>query len=327
MNEVIEMLNNSPEPSIRFRAQARVLGNDASLPEMRGLREQIRASERVRLLLSDRDPDGEIPYHPYAKWVGAHWVLATLADLDYPTGDDALIPLREQVLAWLLGPQHTRSIKAIQGRVRRCASQEGNALWAMLSLGIADERADELAARLIGWAWPDGGWNCDKNPSADTSSFMESLLPMRALALHAHITGSPASRAAARRAAEVFLQRRLYLRIRDGAMIHRDFVRLHYPCYWHYDILFGLRVMAEAGLIDDERCGAALDLLESKRLPDGGFAAEAKYWVVTDRRTSGRSRVGWGPVAAHRMNPWVTADALAVLRAAALGGDRPHVVT
>jgi hypothetical protein len=267
-------------------------------------------------LLSERNPAGKIPGQTYSKWVGVHWVLAALADLGYPPADSGLIPLREQVLDWLLCAQHLRGIKAIQGRVRRCASQEGNALWALLTLGIADDRADELADGLLRWQWPDGGWNCDKRPEADTSSFMETLLPLRALALHARVTGSPASGAAARRAAEVFLSRKMFRRIRDGAVIAPDFLLLHYPCYWHYDILFGLKVMAEAGLIGDERCAEALDALESKRLPDGGFPAEAKYYTVTERQMSGRSRVDWGPVSKERLSPWVTVDALVVLHAA-----------
>jgi len=313
---VISQLLTSGEPSVRYTVRARVLGDDPASPEMAALREEIRQSPRVSALLAERDGAGRIPLGAYTKWTGAHWVLPTLAELHYPPGDATLIPLREQVLGWLLSPVHTRSVKAVQGRIRRCASQEGNALWAMLALGIADDRADELAARLIRWAWPDGGWNCDKNPSADTSSFMESLIPLRALALHARLTGSEASRAAAERAAEVFLSRELFRRRRDGTVIHKDFVVLHYPCYWHYDILFGLKVMAEAGFQGDPRCASALELLESMRLPDGGFPAATKYWTVTDRQTSGRSRVAWGPVSATRMNPWVTADALAVLRAA-----------
>jgi hypothetical protein len=314
--EILSRLLESDEPSIRYTVRSRVLGADPASPEMVALREEIRTSPRVAALLAERDAAGRIPGGAYAKWTGAHWVLSTLAELHYPPGDAGLNPLREQVLGWLLSPVHTRSVKAVQGRYRRCASQEGNALWAMLALGIADERADELAARLIRWAWPDGGWNCDKNPAADTSSFMESLIPLRALALHARVTGSEASRAAAERAAEVFLTRRLFRRIRDGAVINKDFVLLHYPCYWHYDVLFGLVVMAGAGLLRDPRCAPALERLESMRLPDGGFPAGAKYWTVTDRRTSGRSRVAWGPVSATRMNPWVTADALAVLRVA-----------
>jgi hypothetical protein len=183
-------------------------------------------------------------------------------------------------------------------------------------LGLADERTDELAQRLMTWQWPDGGRNCDKNPGATHSSFMESLIPLRALALHAQVTGNRRSREAAERAAEVFLKRHLYKRQADRSVIQGDFVRLHYPCYWHYDILFGLKVMAEAGLIGDLRCQEALALLESKRLPDGGFPAEKKYYRVTDRRTSSRSLVDWGGTGQRRMNEWVTADAPSVLKAA-----------
>jgi hypothetical protein len=41
----------------------------------------------------------------------------------------------------------------------------------------------------------------------------------------------------------------------------------------HYDVLFGLKVLAESGYLDNSRCGDALDLLARKRLPDGGFPA------------------------------------------------------
>jgi hypothetical protein len=64
------------------------------------LREEIRHSERVRRLLAPSLSAGSPGI--YAKWQGAHWVLSALADLGYPPGDSALIPLRERVLvAWL----------------------------------------------------------------------------------------------------------------------------------------------------------------------------------------------------------------------------------
>jgi hypothetical protein len=98
-------------------------------------------------------------------------------------------------------------------------------------------------------------------------------------------------------------------------MNHR-FVLLHYPLYWHYDILFGLKVLAEAGLLGDPRCKAALDLLQSKRLPDGGFPAEDSYARPTRPQLSGYSPVSWGGTSRKTMNPFVTADALYVLRMA-----------
>ena len=145
------------EPSLRWRAERAV---DRELD--RRLGEEIRMSVRVGALLSDRGADGTIPLHPYAKWRGAHWVLTTLAELGYPPGDDSLIPLREQVLAWLLsGAYERRSTPKRHGLCRMHASQDANAVWYLLRLGLADERVDHLALRLLEAQWPDGGWNCD----------------------------------------------------------------------------------------------------------------------------------------------------------------------
>jgi len=314
MNSIIDKLLSSGEPSVRFKVLVNVLDKELESTEIKKLQEEIKSSSRMKLLLFERDKDGKIPFGPYAKWYGAHWVLASLADIGYPPGDESLIPLREQVYEWLFSSRHEKSIKTVEGRVRRCASQEGNALYYLLALGLADERTDELAKRLLKWQWDDGGWNCDKNPKATNSSFMESLIPLRGLALHAEITGNVASEITAERAAEIFLKRRLYKRQRDGNTIKDDFVLLHYPCYWHYDILFGLKVMSEAGFIGDGRCNDALDLLESKRLPDGGFPAEKKYYRVANKKTSGRSLVDWGGTSKKRMNEFVTTDALYALK-------------
>ncbi len=316
MDNVISKLLNSDEPSVRYKVMVRVLDYDAETAVCQQLRQEIKTSLRVKQLLSERDDTGHIPHHPYTKWVGAHWVLADLADIGYPSGDEMLIPLREGVYQWLFGQSHQKSIRMINGRVRRCASQEGNALYYLLALGLADARTDELADRLVQWQWPDGGWNCDKNPGARHSSFMESLIPLRGLALHGRITGNKQSQQAAEHAAEIFLKRHLYKRQSDGCVIKDDFIRLHYPCYWHYDILFGLKVMAETGLIHDERCRDALDLLETKRLSDGGFLAEKAYYQVTEKAVSGRSLVSWGGTSQRRLNEFVTADALYVLKTA-----------
>lgn len=312
MDEIILRLLDSEEPSVRYKVMVNVLGRDPESAECRQLRQEIKRSARVQKLLSGWQWRRQMPPGAYRKWTGAHWVLADLADIGYPPGDEALIPLREDVYGWLFSDKHQKSIKAINGRVRRCASQEGNALYYSLALGLEDDWTDRLAANLIKWQWPDGGWNCDVNPEAHHSSFMESLIPLRGLALHARKTGSRESLKAAERAAEVFLKRRLFKRQADGTVIDEDFIRLHYPCYWHYDILFGLKVMAEAGFIQDKRCRDALTLLASKRLPDGGFPAEKAYYRAADRPVSGGTMAGWGGTG-KKMNEFVTADALFVL--------------
>lgn len=314
---LVERMRYHFEPYIRVRILVDVLGKPAGGKEARILRDEVRDTVLVKTLLAEQDAAGKIPLHPYAKWRGAHWVLASLADLRYAPGDPRLIPLREQVYAWLLSDEHARKIekRVVDGRVRWHASMEGNAVYYLLTLGLADERTEELVERLLSWQWPDGGWNCDMKPEARHSSFMESLIPLRALALHADRTGSARSRVAAERAAQIFLKRGLYRRQSDGQVIAPDFVLLHYPCYWHYDFLFGLKVMAEAGFIEDPRCADALDLLESRQLADSGFPAERKYYRVGRHGGSDDSLVNWGGTSKRKMNPFVTADAFHALRA------------
>lgn len=97
MASVIQALLQSEEPSIRYRVVVDILGHHREDAQRQMLRQEIRRSPRVRTPLSERDPTGHIPHHPYSKWVGAHWVLASLADLSYPAGDESLMPLRELV--------------------------------------------------------------------------------------------------------------------------------------------------------------------------------------------------------------------------------------
>ena len=266
----------------------------------------------------------------YGKYTGAHWTLADLADMGHPAADRTLEPLRDQVYEFWLAPERTRErvvdgeaaryksrpgVPIIDGRARRCASQEGNALYATLALGLADNRTDQLASNLVRWQWPDGGWNCDRKTLAMTSSFHESLLPFRGLAWHAKLTGTAESSRAVDRCCEFFLERHLFRRRRDGAVIHDSFLKLKYPHYWHYDILIGLKVLAEAGRISDPRCEEALDVLQARRLPDGGWRAEGKHYRVVDDPANGGTLVDWGPVSRRPlMNPYVTLDALFVLR-------------
>ena len=263
----------------------------------------------------------------YYKWQGIHWVLSSLADIGYPPGDRQLFPLRDRALELWLRPSyfqeylarsqadtHRTGVPEMAGRYRRCASQQGNALHYLVQLDLADGRADALVERLLHWQWPDGGWNCDRRPEADTSSFMETLWPMLGLAAYGQHHGSPPALDASRRAAEVFLTRRLFKRAHGGQIIRSDFVKLHYPHYYHYDFLAGLRAMDRLGLVSDERCRDALDLLEEKELPEGGWPAEARYYRGTSRvMRSGAEWVDWGGTSRTQRNDWVTLDALSVL--------------
>jgi hypothetical protein len=332
---LIRSLLASENPSIRWKVRVGVLGEDPGSRGIRRLETEIRGSPTVRALLSRLDRAGEIHVQrdPYDKWQGAHWVLAALADVGYPRGDERLAPLRDQVFGLWLRDSYFKEFEAttreqayrghgvplIRGRYRRCASQQGNALLSATLLELDDADSARLVERLLHWQWPDGGWNCDKKPKADTSSFMETVLPMRALALWGRKHRHRKATLAAKKASEVFLTRRLFKRRSDQSVIAKGFTQLHYPLYWHYDILGGLKAMVDAGRIRDRRCAAALDLLEEKELPGGGWPAEARYFKPGRRPKYEADYVDWGSASRTSANEWVTADALAVLHAAGRG--------
>lgn len=314
---IVNKLLKSGEPSVRYKTLVNVLDESPQSSKIKKLQSEIKKSSRVQTLLSMKDSSGTMPFHPYTKWIGAHWVMAVLSDIGYPSGDKSLVPLREQVYNWLLGSRHQKNIRLINGLTRRCVSQEGYAVYYSLKLGLADERTEELVNRIISWQWPDGGWNCDKNPEAKNSSFMESIVPMRALTLHSQVTKNRKSKEAVKKASDIFLKRKLFKKQRDGSIIREKFVTLRYPTYFDYDILIGLKAMGEAGFIKDPRCNEALDLLQSRMLPDGGFPSEAKlYQPFKAINISRGSLVDWGGINRRRYNEWVTVDALYVLRRA-----------
>lgn len=307
----IASLLSHEEASIRYQTRLLLLDEPEGSAEMQALREDIRRSPAAQALLA-----GEFDSHPYKKWLGAHWVLVSLAEIHYPKGNQSLLPLRDQVYQWLDSPDHKKHIRQIEGLTRRCASQEGNALYASLVLRLENDYTAELAENLLAWQWPDGGWNCDRKPAAQHSSFWESCVPLRALCWYNKLHPSQAVADSIQRAAEIFLKRHLFRRQADGSVMQLEFTQLHYPVFWYYDILTGLERMGEAGLLDDPRCAEALDLLEAKQLPDGGFPAEGRFYRLTKPEISGFSKYDWGGVSKRKANPWVSLHALSVLKQA-----------
>ncbi|MGH2428559.1 MAG: hypothetical protein ACRDGV_06675 [Candidatus Limnocylindria bacterium] len=304
---VIDWLLDSEEPAIRRLVRRDLLDEPADDGA------ELLDGRIIRALLDGQQPDGGFGGHPYNKWGGAHWRLVSLVELGIPAGDRALAAV-ETVLAWLTGTSHRRNVPVIEGLARRCGSQEGNALAVACRLGMADDpRVRLLATSLIGWQWPDGGWNCDRRPDAHRSSFHETHPPVWGLHEYALATGDGAAAEAARRAAELLLEHRLFKALSTGEPIHREWMTLHWPPYWHYDVLQGLILLARMGLAGDPRTADALDLLRRRRQPDGRWRASTRWWRPPGG-TRAAEAVDWRTDdAGDRM---VTLRALTVLRAA-----------
>jgi len=253
-------------------------------------------------LLSGQRPDGSFGVHPYSKWKGAHWRLVSLVELGIPARNRAARSAARTVLDWIAAPSVPL---VIEGKERRHASMEGNALAVCCRLGMSQQvRVRHLAEVLLRSQWPDGGWNCDQHPAAKHSSFHESLAPIWGLVEYHRVSGDGRARDAARRAGELLLEHRLYRSSKTGAAIHPEWEQIHWPHYWHYDFFHGLRALARLGLLADRRAHDAMQLLASKRRADGTWRTGGRrYW------TPATEVADWGD--AHQI---VTAAALAVLQ-------------
>ncbi len=91
-------------------------------------------------------------------------------------------------------------------------------------------------------------------------------------------TGDNDVRKAVDKAAEFFLKHRLFKSCRGDGIINPEWLKLHYPLYWHVDLLQALRVLSLAGKLGDPRTAEALDIVESKRSKDGTWQPEGYYW-------------------------------------------------
>jgi hypothetical protein len=181
-------------------------------------------------------------------------------------------------------------------------------------LGLSkDDRVGLLARSLAEWQWPDGGWNCDDRREAHHSSFHESLAPLWGLIEYSKVTGDRRASRAAMKAAEFFLRKRMFRSETTGDVVHPSWVKLHYPPYWHYDILQGLLVLSRMDKLGDPRVHDALDLLESRRLPNGTWRPGAYWWNDRRKTKYNVDVVDWGRGGPNRM---LTLNALRVLRAA-----------
>src|SRR5213078_4881788 len=198
---VVNWLLESGDPSICYLTITEILDKPSDSKEVLAAKRQIPSGPIVQTLLSGQRADGGFGVHPYQKWTGAHWRLVSIVVLGIPSGFRPAVKATDLVLKWLLGEAHVRNVPQVSGRYRRCASQEGNALAVCSRLGIAqDTRVQRLAESL-------------------------------------------------EKAAEFFLRHRLFRSCRTDSLrqpetfhskVYRSihsFTELHYPLYWHYDIL------------------------------------------------------------------------------------------
>ena len=305
----VRWLLQSKDPSVRYFALADILGQAGRSEEVLIAKKRIPQGPRLRALLSGQRADGGFGVHWYKKWAGASWRLVSAVELGVAPRSPVALQAANHVVSRL--PWARVDPRKIRGRFRVHASVLGNPLGVCARLGMGrDPRLRDLAHSLVRWQWPDGGWNCDPSEGARHSSFYESLATLWGLNEYFRASDDAAVRGAIDRASEFFLRHRLFRSCHGEKVVDTRWTRLHYPVYWHYDILQALRVLDRVGRLGDPRARDALDLLESKRSPDGTWHVEGRYWHLGPVRAANTEVVDWGRSGPNEV---ITLNALRVL--------------
>jgi hypothetical protein len=297
---VIEWLLEG-DPSIRWQ----VLRDLTDAPE------ETVAAERARVasegwgagLLDLQTDEGHWDDETQHGWLSTTDVLALLKELGLdPAGEPArkAIDLVNQRVRWFqLGGE-----PFFEGETEACLN--GRILASGAYFGT---RSGRLLERLLSEELEDGGWNC-KAPPSTRSSFHSTICVLEGLLAYEKAYGETDAVTAARRRAEDYLvERRLLRSLTTGDVIDGRWTMFSFPSSWHYDVLRGLDYLRGAGAAPDERLSEAIEILESKRQPDGRWPLDLVHAEATKRIPVGiETEVGkasrWNTLRAMRVLDW-----------------------
>lgn len=288
--------------SVRYQTSRDLLQDDDA-----DLQARISAEGDGATILAARQADGHWGrgfYQP--KWTSSHYTLLELRNL----GLDPAHPAASATVALVLRDHKSRD-GGLDPRVavrRSDACVNGMALNYAAYFGAGEDQLASVVDCLLSGRIADGGFNCRRGPEVRHSSMHTTLSVLEGItsyvrAGHQHRREDLLEARAS--SVEFLLRHRLFRSERTGVVIRPEFLRLHHPTRWHYDILRCLDSLADAGVGHDERMSEALDVLCRRRRPDG-------RWPV-NRGYPGENHLP--PPAAGTPNRWITLAALRVLAA------------
>jgi hypothetical protein len=127
-----------------------------------------------------------------------------------------------------------------------------------------------IVERILGERLADGGWNCEVENGSVRSSFDTTITVLDGLLeLERATGGSTAVREARRSGEEYLLERGLFRRKSTGEVANPAYLDVAFPYYWRHDVLRALDYFRRSGAEPDPRMAEAVEVVRSKRQPDG----------------------------------------------------------
>ena len=265
---VIAWLLEADEPAMRYLASRDLVLPKPSPQRLGELRRDISSRGWTAAILArqkERTWWGRKDTCYWPRTDGTYWCLAVLADLGMVREDERISNAVEHMLRIHLAADGGFSPWGRAKPSHFCST--GIVVRTLLRLGYADDpRTWGGIAWLLVAQLEDGGWDCHSPPESTLDAW-EAMAAFAAIPTKRR-TGEV--REAIRRGAGFYLSRGL---LHEGARYPR-WSELHYPWHYWYDVLVGLDFMTAFGCGSDPRAREALDLVRSKRLPDGRWALD-----------------------------------------------------
>jgi len=221
---------------------------------------------------------GERFYQP--KWISTHYTLLDLRNLNLKPNNKMVKETLDMVLKMgkaedggiPLGPstlQH--SDVCVNGMFVNYASY----------FKTTEKKLCSVVDSILNEIMPDGGFNCRSTRSGAKHSSLHSTISVLE-GLHEFQQSGYTYRKkdiqnAKKSAEEFILLHQLFLSDRTGDIIHKDFLKLRYPCRWKYDILRALDYFQYAKAKWDDRMNPAIEVLLKKRNKDNTWNVQAKH--------------------------------------------------
>ena len=267
---VIDWLLDS-DPAIRWQVMRDLL--DAPADEVAAERAKVATEGWGARILAAQDPDGRWSGGTFTpEWISTMDALHTLylfgLDPDSAEARTAIAPVHEAA-RW----EYDNDLRFWEGEVEPCINGRVVAIGAYFKQDIKG-----IVDRLLTEQMADGGWNCEQERGSSRGSFDTTLNVLEGLLEYERQTSADGALTEAReRGEEYLLKRNLLHRLSDGEIGQKRWLYVGFPNKWFYDIVRVLDYFRAARSKPDDRMTEGLDIVDSKRLPDGRWPLDHAY--------------------------------------------------
>jgi hypothetical protein len=301
------------DPAIRWQTMRDLL--DAPEAEWQPERRRTQDTGWGAQLLAKQDARGVWGGGLYSpKWISSTYTLLTLVGIGLPPDCEPARRGAQIALDGLYGLEADDALYQRTNKFDQCVS--GMLVQLAAYFGIATERVNIMVQSLIENRISDGGWNCriKRKPLPHHSSFHTTINVLEGLRETVERNIYPQNNVvltAEAGAREMLLNHGLFRSHRTGRIIDVRWTLLSYPPRWRYDILRALDCFRRSGANQDPRLRESIDLLISRRRPDGRWPVQHKHQaqVYFDmEKTGGLSR--WNTLRVLRVLRWWNKEAI-----------------